>query len=62
MVVYTPEQRWEILRHPFENHGNIAECVQKLRTDFGSRETPSAPYVHDFVKKVKETGIFIDKL
>ena len=30
MVVYTLEQRWEILRHYFENHGNVAECVRKL--------------------------------
>ena len=61
MVVYTLEQRWEILRHYFENHGNIAECLRKLRTNFGRREAPSAPYVHYFVKKVKETGILIDK-
>ena len=52
MVVYTPEQRWEILRHYFENHGNVAECVRKLPTDFGRRETPSARYVPYFVKKV----------
>ena len=45
MVVYTLEQRWEILRHYFENHVNDAECVRKLRTDFGRREAPSAPYV-----------------
>ena len=45
MVVYTLEQRWEILRHYFENHDNVAECVRKLRTDFGRREAPSAPYV-----------------
>ena len=62
MVVYTLEQRWEILRHYFENHGNVAECVRKLRTDFGRREAPSAPYVRYLVKKVKETGILIDKL
>ena len=23
MAVYTLEQRWEILRHYFENHGNV---------------------------------------
>ena len=34
MVVYTLEERWKILRHYFENHVNIAECVRKLRTDF----------------------------
>ena len=49
------------MRHNFENHGNVAECVQKLRTDFGRREAPSAPYVHYGVKEVKETGILIDK-
>ena len=42
MVVYTLEQRWKILRHYFENHGNVAECVRKLRTDFGRREAPEA--------------------
>ena len=61
MVVYTLEQRWEILRHYFENHVNVVECVRKLRTDFGRREAPSAPYVYYLVKKVKETGILIDK-
>ena len=39
------EQRWEILRHYFENRGTVAECVQKLRTDFRKREAPPAPYV-----------------
>ena len=61
MVVYTIEQRWEILRHYFENHANVAECVRELRTDLGRREPPSAPYVRYLVKKVKETGILIDK-
>ena len=51
----------EILRHYFENHGNVAEYVPKLRTDFGRRESPSAPYDRYLVKKVKETGILIDK-
>ena len=31
MVVYTLEQCWEILRHYFENHGNVGACVRKLR-------------------------------
>ena len=61
MVVHTLEQRWEILRHYFENHGNVAECVRKLRSDFGRREAPSAPYVRYLAEKVKETGILIDK-
>ena len=61
MVVHTLEQRWEILRHYLENHGTVAECVRKLRTDFGRTEAPSAPYIHYLVKKVKETGILIDK-
>ena len=26
MVIYTFKQRWEILRHYFENRGNVAEC------------------------------------
>ena len=59
MVAYTLEQCWEILRHYFENHGNNAECVRKLCTDFKKTEPPSAPYVRYLVKKVKETGILI---
>ena len=51
MVVYTLKQRWKILQHYFENHGNVAECVRKLRTDFGRREAPSASYVRYLVKK-----------
>ena len=61
MVVYTLEQRWEILRYYFENNDNVAECVRELRTDFGRREAPSAPYFRYLVKKVKETVILIDK-
>ena len=61
MVVYTLEQRWEILRHYFENHGNVAECERKLCTDFGRRQAPSAPYIHYLVEKVKDSGILIDK-
>ena len=51
MVVYTLEQRWEILRHYFENHGNVVVCVRKLRTDFERREVPSPLYVRYLVKK-----------
>ena len=36
-------------------------CVRKWQTDFGRREAPSGPYVRYLVKKVKETGILIDK-
>ena len=35
--------------------------MRKLGTDFGKREAPSAPYVRYLVKKVKETGVLIDK-
>ena len=59
--MHTLKLRWKILRHYFENHGNIAECVRILRTDFGRREAPSAPYIRYLVKKVKETGVLIDK-
>ena len=45
MVVYTFEQLWKILQHYFENHGNFAERVRKLRTNFGKRKAPSAPHV-----------------
>ena len=62
MVAYTLEQHWQILRHYFENHGNVAESVQKLRMNFGRREAPSAPYVRYLMKKMKESGIRIDKL
>ena len=61
MIVYTLEQRWEILRHYIENHGNIAQCKRKLCRDLERREVPLASYVLYLVKKVKETGIFIDK-
>ena len=61
MIVYTFEQCWEILQHYFENHNNVAECVRNLRTGFGRREVPSAPYERYLVKKVKETDILIDK-
>ena len=61
MVVHTLEKHWDILRHYFENHGNVAERVRKLRTDFERREAPSAPHVHYLVKKVKDTVILIDK-
>ena len=54
MVANTLGQRWEILRHYF---GNVAECVGNLRADFGRTEEPS----YGAVKKVKETGILIDK-
>ena len=46
------------MRHYFENHHNVAECVQKFCTDFGRREALSAPYVPYLVK---ETDILIDK-
>ena len=61
MVDHTLEQRRETLRHYFENHGNVAECATKLCIDFRRREAQSAPYVHYFVKKVKETGVFTYK-
>ena len=59
--MYTLEQRWQILRRYFENHVNVAEYMRKLHMDFGSREAPSATCVRYLVKKVKETGILIDK-
>ena len=50
------------MRHYFENHGNVAECVRKLRTDFARNEEPSAPYFRYLVKKkLEETFILIDK-
>ena len=57
MVVYTFEQRWELLRVYFENHCNVAEYVRKLCTHFGRREASLAPYVRYLVKNVKETHL-----
>ena len=61
MVVFTLEKRWEILWHCFENHGNVEECVRKLCRDFERRKALSTPHVLYLAKKVKETGIHIDK-
>ena len=49
----TLEQYWEILRHYFENHGNVEECVRKLRTDVRHRHR-----VRYLGKKVK---VFLNK-
>ena len=51
MVVYTLEQRFKILRHYFENHGNVA----KLDTGFERRETSSATYVRYIREKLIHT-------
>ena len=59
--MYTLEQRWQILGQYFQNHGLVAECVRKLDMYFGRREASSASSVSHIVKKVKETGILIDK-
>ena len=40
---------------------HVAECVRKLRTNFGRREALSAPHVRYLVKKVKETDILTAK-
>ena len=41
MLVYTLEQRAKkYCGIAFENHGNVAECVRKLHTEFGRREAP----------------------
>ena len=49
------------MQHYFKNHDNFADCVRKLCTDFGRREAPFAPYARYLVKKVKESGILINK-
>lgn len=41
------------------NIRTVEECVRKCVRIL--EEAPSAPYVRYLVKKVKETGIFIDK-
>ena len=35
--------------------------MRKLRTDFGTSEAPSAPYICYLLKKVKEIAFLIDK-
>ena len=35
--------------------------MRKLHTNCGRRAAPSAPYIGYLVKKVKETGMLIDK-
>ena len=45
MAVNTFNQRWEILRHYFENQDNVAGCVRKLLTDFGRREAKLPMFV-----------------
>ena len=49
------------MRYYFENHGNGAKCVRKLCTDFRRREALLTSHVRYLMKKVKETGILIDK-
>lgn len=61
MVVYTIEERVKIVQFYFENYGNVAECVRKLRMEMGRNEAPSAPYVRFLLKKLRETGTIIDK-
>ena len=39
----------------------LQNVVRKLRTDFGRRKAPPAPYVRYLLKKVKVTDILIDK-
>ena len=56
-VVCTFEQRWKILRHYCENHGNVVECMRRLRTDFGKREASLTPYVRYLLKD----SLLIDK-
>ena len=54
MVVYTLEQRWDILRLYFENHGN--DCRMCAKITFGFWEECSLSF-----EKIKETGILSDK-
>ena len=49
------------MRHYFENHDNVAECLRKFRTDFRRKVAPSAPYVRHLTKKVKVTGFLSEK-
>ena len=60
MIAYTLEQRREILRHYFENHGNVAECVRKLCTDFGGCTVSSVCSLS--CEKLKETVILIENI
>ncbi|KAJ8962482.1 hypothetical protein NQ318_000870 [Aromia moschata] len=58
---FTLEQRWEILKNYFQSECCVAETVSKLRTIFGRNEAPSAPGVRKFLRKVRETGMLMDK-
>ena len=61
MIVYTLEHCWEILRHYFENHDNVAECVRKLRTETGipidkpKREKPKTVRTPENIGAVTES-------
>ena len=56
MVLYTLEC-YEILRHYFENHGNVVECMQKLRTDLDKlkHEKPKTVRISDNIAAVAES-------
>ena len=53
MVVSTLERCWQILRDYFENNVNVAECVRKLRTDFGRREKSKKKKLREKPKTVR---------
>lgn len=61
MSRYTLDQRWEILKIHFQTGESFAETVRKLRTNLGRKEVPSAEYVRQFVKRVRETGSLLNK-
>ena len=60
MVVYTLEQRWEILRHYFENHVLCCRMYAKIAYGFWKKRSTVSSFVI-FVKKVRESGILTDK-
>ena len=63
MVVYALEQRWEILRHYFENHGNAAECrmCAKIAYGFWKKRSTVSSVCPLSCERTEETGILIDK-
>ena len=60
MVVYTLEQRCQILRHYFEDHGH-RKCAKIVYGFWKMRSTVSSEYSLSCGKSERKEGILIDK-
>ena len=58
---FTLEKNWEILKTYFQSGDYFTQSVRNLRKKFGKKEVPSSQFVDQFVKRVRETGSFLDK-